>query len=112
MALKGDFAKLARLQAQLKSLASNDLRVGLANVLGAAALLTFARALSDLGAPLLLAAALLLLIPGAAEAQTHADSLRLVARDAFTLLQVELGTGRFTPVPEPRLITPSIIEVS
>jgi len=44
----------------------------------------------------LLAAALLLLMPGAAEAQTHADSLRLVARDAFTLLQVELGTGRFT----------------
>ena len=44
----------------------------------------------------LLAAALLLLIPGAAEAQTHADSLRLVARDAFHLLQVELGTGRFT----------------
>ena len=44
----------------------------------------------------LLAAALLLLIPGAAEAQTHADSLRLIARDAFQLLQVELGTGRFT----------------
>lgn len=44
----------------------------------------------------LLAAALLLLIPGAAQAQTHADSLRLIARDAFTLLQVELGTGRFT----------------
>lgn len=48
------------------------------------------------GAKALLAAALLLLMPGAAEAQTHADSLRLVARDAFTLLQVELGTGRFT----------------
>ncbi len=45
---------------------------------------------------LMIAAALLLLIPGAAEAQTHADSLRLVARDAFQLLQVELGTGRFT----------------
>ena len=34
----------------------------------------------------LLAAALLLLMPGAASAQTHADSLRLIARDAFTLL--------------------------
>ena len=44
----------------------------------------------------LIAAALLLLIPGAAQAQTHADSLRLIARDAFALLQVELGTGRFT----------------
>ena len=31
-----------------------------------------------------------------ASAQTHADSLRLIAVDAFTLLQVELGTGRFT----------------
>jgi hypothetical protein len=44
----------------------------------------------------LIAAALLLMMPVAAEAQTHADSLRLIARDAFTLLQVELGTGRFT----------------
>ena len=44
----------------------------------------------------LLAAALLLLMPGAAQAQVHADSLRLIARDAFQLLQVELGTGMFT----------------
>ena len=47
----------------------------------------------------LLAAALLLLLPGAAVVQVPAgydDVLRLVARDAFTLLQVELGTGRFT----------------
>jgi len=44
----------------------------------------------------LLAAALLLLLPGAAVAQGYDDSLWLVARDAFTLLQVELGTGRFT----------------
>ena len=52
----------------------------------------------------MIAAALLLLIPGAAVAQvtqtpppvTCEDVLRLVARDAFTLLQVELGTGRFT----------------
>lgn len=47
---------------------------------------------------LMIAAALLLLLPGAAVAQVpgYDDSLRLVARDAFTLLQVELGTGRFT----------------
>lgn len=53
---------------------------------------------------LFIAAVLLLLLPGAALAQvqqppppvTYDDSLRLVARDAFTLLQVELGTGRFT----------------
>ena len=44
----------------------------------------------------LLAAAFLLLLPAAAVAQGYDDSLRLVARDAFTLLQVELGTGRFT----------------
>ena len=31
-----------------------------------------------------------------ASAQTHADSLRLIARDAFTMLSTELGTGRFT----------------
>ncbi len=47
---------------------------------------------------LMIAAALLLLMPGAAEAQVagYDDALRLVARDAFTLLQAELGTGRFT----------------
>ena len=48
---------------------------------------------------LMIAAALLLLLPGAAVAQTPAgydDVLRIVARDAFTALQVELGTGRFT----------------
>ena len=51
-----------------------------------------------------LLAAAVLLIPGAAAAQvqptpppvTYEDVLRFVARDVFTLLQVELGTGRFT----------------
>lgn len=50
------------------------------------------------GAKALLAAALLLLMTGAAQAQVTAgydDVLRFVARDAFTLLQTELGTGRF-----------------
>ena len=53
---------------------------------------------------LMIAAALLLLMPGAAAAQvtqtpppvTYDDVLRLVARDAYVLLQTELGTGRFT----------------
>lgn len=36
--MKGDFAKLARLQSKVKSLASNDTRLQLANVVGAAAL--------------------------------------------------------------------------
>ena len=36
--VKGDFAKLARLQAQVKRLATDDVRVRLANVVGAAAL--------------------------------------------------------------------------
>ncbi len=36
--IKGDFAKLARLQAQVKKLASNDRQLALANVMGAAAL--------------------------------------------------------------------------
>jgi len=52
----------------------------------------------------LLVAALLLLLPGAAVAQVtqtpppvaYEDVLRLVARDAFSALQTELGTGRFT----------------
>jgi hypothetical protein len=51
----------------------------------------------------LLAAALLLLIPGAAEAQvqqtpppvTYDDVFRVVTRDAFQQLQVEIGTQRF-----------------
>jgi phage gpG-like protein len=38
MALKGDFAKLARLQAKLKTLASSDTQTRLTNVLGAEAL--------------------------------------------------------------------------
>lgn len=38
MAFKGDFAKLARLQSQVKALASNDRKLQLANVVGAAAL--------------------------------------------------------------------------
>lgn len=36
--LKGDFAKLARLQSQVKNLVSDDLKLRLANVVGAAAL--------------------------------------------------------------------------
>lgn len=43
---------------------------------------------------LLLLLCLLWSLPSSA--QTHADSLRLIARDAFTLLSTELGTGRFT----------------
>ena len=51
----------------------------------------------------LLAAALLLLMPGAAEAQvqptpqpvTYDDVFRVVTRDAFQQLQVEIGTQRF-----------------
>lgn len=51
----------------------------------------------------LLAATLLLLMPGAAEAQvtqtpppvTYDDVFRVVTRDAFQQLQVEIGTQRF-----------------
>ena len=51
----------------------------------------------------LLAAALLLLIPGTAEAQvtqtpvpvTYDDYFRTITRDAFQQLQVEIGTQRF-----------------
>jgi len=38
MSFKGDFTKLARLQAKLKTLAGNDIRLKYANVMGAAAL--------------------------------------------------------------------------
>lgn len=55
MAIKGDFAKLARLQAQIKKLASDDVRMKFANIMGAEAVtqvqLGFRESRDPYGAP-------------------------------------------------------------